>query len=114
MDRLVSYDWPGNVRELQNLVERALILSHGQPLEFPTLGTNEKEVLVPGAGTPEFTAITLDKLNEKYILRVLDYTNGKVSGRDGAAELLGLNPSTLRSRMKKLGITNRRSSPWTS
>ncbi len=105
LERLKAYDWPGNVRELQNVVERALILSQGGPLRFPDLGTGRQ---ASGTSAPprETTRLgTLDEAMADHIRRVLDRTNGQVAGPGGAAEILDMNPSTLRFRIKKLGIT---------
>ncbi len=104
IDRLVAYHWPGNVRELENVIERALILSKGHPLTFDDLaGKNPK-------GTPQIQTeaqdapLKLDEVTSQHIRRVLDITKGKVHGKGGAAEVLGINPSTLRNRMNQLGI----------
>jgi transcriptional regulator with GAF, ATPase, and Fis domain len=103
-DLLQSYDWPGNVRELENLVERALILHHAGPLSF-------RQVLHPAVpdqvvSTPTTTEVPIP-LNEtlvRHIKHALEYTRGKISGPDGAAALLEVNVSTLRNKMRKLGI----------
>ena len=102
IDRLMGYDWPGNVRELENLVERALILSQGAPLTFDDLGeTKTGAPPVPGL---QVKTLRLDAVISAHIRRVLEMTDGKVHGKGGAAELLGINPSTLRYRMNQLGI----------
>jgi transcriptional regulator with GAF, ATPase, and Fis domain len=104
IDRLTAYDWPGNVRELENLVERALILSQGSPLTFDELSKgNEKNIASSPAG-PEGKTLNLDAAISDHIRRVLEMAHGKVHGKGGAAELLGMNPSTLRYRMDQLGI----------
>jgi len=104
MDRLMAYDWPGNVRELENLVERALILSQGAPLTFDDLSRGqEKTRSFPPTG-PEDKTLKLDAVISSHIRRVLEVTDGRVHGKGGAAELLGMNPSTLRYRMNRLGI----------
>jgi transcriptional regulator with GAF, ATPase, and Fis domain len=100
---LLEYDWPGNVRELQNVVERALILSQGRPLTFPNLesalaGTPP----TPEAARSEFPE--LDAVIDRHIRQALTKARGRVEGEGGAADLLGLNPSTLRARMRKLRI----------
>ena len=115
MERLVSYSWPGNVRELENVIERAVILSRGIELEVapgvlpdiavvasaqavaPRPAAEEKST---GAPSPQ----TIDQVERGHILAVLMQTNWRIEGSDGAAALLNLNPSTLRSRMKKLGV----------
>jgi formate hydrogenlyase transcriptional activator len=104
MERILSYSWPGNVRELQNVVERAAILAQGPVLdvEGTFLGTSST---LPSdvAETPR--AETLDDVQRLHILTVLKTTGGIVEGARGAATVLGLHPNTLRSRMKKLGIS---------
>jgi transcriptional regulator with GAF, ATPase, and Fis domain len=101
MERLRNYHWPGNVRELENTVERALILSGGKPLQFNWLGNETQR---PGDRNTEGKPETLDSVVAAHIGKVLEYTGGKVGGPGGAASILGLNSSTLRHRMKKLGI----------
>jgi transcriptional regulator with GAF, ATPase, and Fis domain len=103
LDPLMSYPWPGNVRELENVIERAMILDPAGPLRFEYLGAVIPEGAVSAAGAEEMTE-TLDAVVSRHIQRVLARTGGKVNGPNGAAALLGINPSTLRNRMKKLGI----------
>jgi DNA-binding NtrC family response regulator len=99
MERLQRHSWEGNVRELRNLVERALILSTG-----PSLVIELPHESVPStAFTPE--PLTLDEAERSHILRTLEATRGRIRGQGGAAEQLGVHEATLRSRMKKLGIT---------
>jgi len=104
MDRLKRYDWPGNVRELENLVERAMILYRGKELRFDDLVPGPEPIsesrLEGGDGQP----LELDAATAAHIRRVLGMTGGKIHGPGGAGELLGINPNTLRYRMKKLGI----------
>lgn len=98
MRRLMAYDWPGNVRELKNVIERGVILSTGSDFRMPELQT--------GFGSPlvvDDTA-TLAENERRHILRVLKRTGWKVAGKNGAAKMLGVPPSTLSFRMKKLGI----------
>jgi len=95
MDALQRYDWPGNVRELRNVVERALILCTG-----PTLSIRPPASKSTGGEV----AMTLDEAQRRHILKVLESTGGKIRGDGGAADVLGLKPSTLRSRMQRLGI----------
>jgi chemotaxis protein methyltransferase CheR len=97
MNALQNYRWPGNVRELENVLERAVINSSGPKLRLvDELKTQQKDV----SATQE----TLEAVERAHIVRILEQTQGKVSGKNGAAEILGLNRSTLRARMRKLGI----------
>ena len=108
IDRLMSYDWPGNVRELENVIERALILSGGEPLSFDqvlTRGGRENATPTPAGDQPW----PLDEAISAHIRRAMKQTNGRVQGPGGAAALLGVKPSTLRSRMNKLGIPYKKS-----
>ncbi|HQR45177.1 MAG TPA: sigma 54-interacting transcriptional regulator [Thermoanaerobaculia bacterium] len=101
MERLQAYPWPGNVRELRNVIERAMILSDGPVLR---VGSFAPEKL--GAGVSREGG-TLEEVERAHIVAVLERTRWRVSGEGGAAELLGLNRTTLQSRMKKLGIERR-------
>ncbi|VVS94326.1 sigma-54 interaction domain-containing protein [Desulfoluna spongiiphila] len=105
MDRLKAYPWPGNVRELENTVERALILSKGKPLEFSELHSPPpgSAAQPPAVSGPE--SLELDSVVTAHIERVLKMTGGRVEGEGGAAELLGVNHSTLRHRMRRLNIS---------
>lgn len=105
LDRLMAYSWPGNVRELENVVERALILSRGEgSLRFDSahLAEEQQAPALPIAETDEDQ--TLDAVNARHIRKVMALTHGRVEGATGAARLLGIHPSTLRNRMRKLGI----------
>ena len=99
MASLMRYSWPGNVRELENVIERAVIASRG-----PTLPL--KDILEPAG----FHAVgrsrekTLAKIERDHMLRILEECYWRIEGQNGAAEILGLNPNTLRGRMRKLGI----------
>jgi len=106
IDALMAYDWPGNVREVENAVERALILSDGKPLKF--------DGILGVSGTPRGRAAfatdgdhgprALHDVEAEHISRILKMAGGRIEGPGGAAELLGMNPGTLRHRMRKLGI----------
>jgi len=100
MDALVAYDWPGNIRELENLIERALILSTGDTLEAGDWLPGKKSVSTISSNSSK----TLEELEREHIIATLRKTNWRVSGEKGAAKILGLNPTTLEARMKKLGI----------
>ncbi len=102
IDALMLYDWPGNIRELENLIERGLILSSGNVLEYGSWVPSEK-MRTPNANNKK-PLQKLDDVEKEHILTVLEKTNWKVSGEKGAAKMLGLNATTLEARMKKLGI----------
>ena len=100
----MAYDWPGNVRELENVVERAAVLARGERLEVG-------EPLVAGpvgsaanSGTARPTLGALEVVERNHILSVLEQTQWAIEGERGAARILGLNPSTLRGRLRKLGL----------
>ncbi len=98
MERLQHYGWPGNVRELRNVVERAMILSTGpilriEPPAEPSLGEGEYDAV-----------LSMDEAQRRHILKALRASGGRIRGLGGAAEMLGVNSSTLRSRIKRLGI----------
>jgi len=97
--RLKAYDWPGNVRELENMMERTVLLSQGEELDFrfPAEGVNASGSLFSGSPT-------LDQMQRRYIKHVLEKTGGKVSGPGGAAEILGMKRTTLDKRIRKLGL----------
>ena len=103
MKELVSYDWPGNIRELESIIERALITANGSNvLELPRpLG---RDIDKPVTGTAQDTQTDLESVERSYIVDVLERTHWKISGDGGAAEILGMPSSTLRSKMKRLGI----------
>ncbi len=97
MDALQNYHWPGNIRELENVLERAVINSSGPKLHLvDELKSRQKDIFTAGK--------TLEAVEREHILRVMDHTQWKISGKGGAAEILGLNRSTLRARMRKLSI----------
>ena len=105
MEQLQQYDWPGNVRELSNVIERAMILTTSDSLqvEIPSLG--------PGHHRPR---MTLSEGVKEQILRVLQDTGWRIRGPGGAAEILGVKPTTLEARMAKLGIRRPKRSSKTS
>jgi formate hydrogenlyase transcriptional activator len=115
LDRLAGYSWPGNVRELENVIERALVLSHGGVLDAalglvpvaPPAASGAQpvaSVLVSPATSP---AGRLDDVERAHIAATLDKTGWVIEGPRGAAKILDLHPNTLRSRMKKLGLQRR-------
>jgi transcriptional regulator with GAF, ATPase, and Fis domain len=127
VDCLLGYEWPGNVRELQNVIRRAALVAAGGTIEpdhlalrgapqratplgsrptapDPRAGTSAIDEHRDGEAPRGRTLPPLDDVVRRHIERALSLTGGKVYGSDGAAALLGLKPSTLQSRMQKLGI----------
>jgi len=109
IDVLCSYHWPGNVRELENFIERAVILTSGSELQAPlnelrSTPGNGSEALQPGPPTAPKKPSSLEDIERAHIEDVLRQTKGVIGGKGGAAEILGLPISTLRNRMKKLGL----------
>jgi formate hydrogenlyase transcriptional activator len=107
MREFTGYNWPGNIRELQNVIERAVIVSSDGVLRLPeplvqktTASTIESQT-----SNGSTTVSTLDEAEREHILRALEATGWRINGPKGAAAMLKLHPSTLRFRMKKLGLT---------
>jgi transcriptional regulator with GAF, ATPase, and Fis domain len=98
MEGLERHDWPGNVRELRNTIERGVILSAGQTLELALMKESDQ---------PSTEPVTLAEAQQQHILKTLERTGWRIKGPHGAAQVLGLKPGTLYSRMKKLGIPHR-------
>jgi len=98
LKKLQDYAWPGNIRELSNIIERAVINSKGPVFQI------SEQFEQPKADKELDDIKTLQETEREYILRVLDHTGWRIEGTAGAARVLGLNPSTLRTRMNKLGI----------
>jgi transcriptional regulator with GAF, ATPase, and Fis domain len=110
--QLQNYDWPGNIRELRNVIERAVILARGGPLHFDLPVTDSAPP--PPSSTPHpgpqtglefFTEAEMQRRERENLVAVLEKAGWKIKGPDGAAELIGLKPTTLLSRMKKMGLT---------
>jgi transcriptional regulator with GAF, ATPase, and Fis domain len=101
MEAMTRYSWPGNIRELEHLIERAVILSSGPVLKLPPF---EVEF---GEADSTASSSALEDVEREHILRVLRRTGGKVAGPGGAAEQLGMNRTTLNSRLRKLGISRK-------
>jgi len=97
MKALQDYPWPGNVRELESVLERAVILCPGPVLQLADKLELSSHPLLS-------TMRTLEETERNQILKILSETRWRIDGKDGAAAILGLNPSTLRARMHKLGI----------
>jgi Response regulator containing CheY-like receiver, AAA-type ATPase, and DNA-binding domains len=99
---LQAYPWPGNVRELRNITERAMIITTGPVLHFDVPKIKQSGANQSG---------TLEEVEKQRIIEALNTTRGKVSGTGGAAEMLGINPKTLESRMQRLGIQRNKKTP---
>jgi len=104
MASLTRYSWPGNIRELQNVVERAVVLASGPIVKV------DDSMMRGDDGAQVSPVETLENVERNHILRALNETGWVIHGKKGVAEILGINPSTLRSRMEKLGIKRTRSS----
>ena len=104
LETLQRYHWPGNVRELRNVIERAMIVAKGPKLWIEPPGRT---------ATALTSSLTMKHAEQMHIRDVLDRTNWRVRGKNGAAEILGMKPSTLESRMAKLGISRSDRSPAT-
>jgi transcriptional regulator with GAF, ATPase, and Fis domain len=111
LESLQEYDWPGNVRELRNVIERAVIFARGGSLEFdlPVTGSSaDVPSLAPlNAGQDEWEYLTepeMQRRERENLLVVLQKTGWKIKGANGAAELLGVKPTTLLSRIEKMGL----------
>lgn len=113
MQQLTNYSWPGNIRELQNVIERAVILSPGKVLVLAEKlrgSSATSAVAMPVKTAPVEAAPatgnggSLDEVERRHIESVLNQVNWMIEGNGGAAKVLDMNPSTLRSRMQKLGI----------
>ena len=108
MQRLMAYPWPGNVRELENVIERAVILSPGPALMVPPealpVTAAPEPPAPPAVESPTESRGALREVERQHIVAVLKQTGWRIDGPQGAARVLGLHPSTLRSRIQKLGI----------
>jgi formate hydrogenlyase transcriptional activator len=111
MARLCAYSWPGNIRELQNLIERAAVLATGPVLHIDESALEISRTAALGdlaALAPKSADVSLEEVERQHILSVLAQTKWRIEGNAGAAKLLNLQPSTLRSRMQRLGIARQR------
>ena len=99
MEALQKYPWPGNIRELQNVIERAVINTQGKSLNLVDKLDRSVEM-----DSPENQSRSLHDIERESILKALKDTDWKIEGQNGAADILGLNPSTLRGKMRKFGI----------
>ncbi|WP_051554634.1 sigma 54-interacting transcriptional regulator [Maribacter antarcticus] len=99
IERLMNYNWPGNIRELENVIERAIIVNQGSQLRLGKWFTDSS---IDTVVSDELK--TMETMERDYIIKVLEKTNWKIRGKNGAAQLLGMQPTTLESRMKKKDI----------
>jgi DNA-binding NtrC family response regulator len=99
MEALQRHPWPGNVRQLRNVIEHGAIITTGQTLTLPML-----DDVATGTAMP---AQSLAEIEREHIMRILEKTAWRIKGPKGAAVILGLKPSTLYTRMEKLGIPRR-------
>ena len=106
VEDLKRYAWPGNIRELQNVIERAVILARGGPLHF-TLHESTDAVAAGLKPTPVSTRAQLLELERTSIAKALERSGGKIYGPGGAAEILGMRPTTLTSKIAALQIKRR-------
>jgi len=104
MQQMRAYSWPGNVRELEHLIERSVLLTEGNLIRSVLLPGKKHRQEDEAERQYEFKPKTMFLMEKEYILQVLKYCKGRVQGPGGAAELLDMPPTTLHSRMKKLGI----------
>lgn len=102
LQQLESHHWPGNVRELEHLLERSLLLASGSVISHITLPVTINDM--SKTTSSEYKLKTLEQMEAEHIISVLKSCNGKIGGPGGAAEILGVPPSTLNSKIKKLGI----------
>lgn len=94
----MEYEWPGNIRELENVIERAIINSNSHTLNIEP---------IPKSGNGNMEQLTFEENEKVHIIKTLERTNWKINGAGGAAQILKINPQTLRSKMKKLGIKHK-------
>ncbi len=106
LENLLHREWPGNVRELRNVIERAAILCRGGTIRAADLDAGERSRSRNGSkpASPEGTLPGFEEMQRRYIAEILARTGGRIYGNEGAAALLGMPPTTLQSKLKKLGL----------
>jgi len=109
LQEMIQYNWPGNIRELEHLIERSVLLSSGDTIKQVYLPSNKQ--VAPSAVTENVPLKTIDENEREHILNILKFCGGKIAGDGGAAELLGVPPGTLYSKMKRLNIQREYNSP---
>jgi formate hydrogenlyase transcriptional activator len=103
LQELIRYSWPGNIRELEHLIERSVLLATGNMIKQILLPARKPNALIKSA-SKEIEIKTIDENERDHILCMLKYCKGRIAGEGGAAEILGVPPSTLSSKIKRLGI----------
>ena len=98
MQKLMNYEWPGNIRELENIIERGVILSWDNRFYLPELTDSQPSGIAPKR------ILSMEEMERQHILQALEATNWKIRGEGGTSDVLNIHPSTLYSRIKKLGI----------
>ena len=111
MDRLAAYHWPGNIRELENVIERQVILTQGDTLRFHDLQTRPPGAPPAATHGPVLTEAELKSQQRRNLIQALETCRGKISGQNGVAELLGVAPTTVASRLHKYRLDARRFKP---
>ncbi|HTI92138.1 MAG TPA: sigma 54-interacting transcriptional regulator [Puia sp.] len=104
LNELLQYHWPGNIRELEHTIERSVLLSHGETLKHVDLPATKYIAPDLDGNFDPSVSCTIDENERNHILKILKFCNGKINGRTGAAAILGVPPSTLNSKMKRLNI----------
>ena len=110
LEKLKDYHWPGNIRELENVIERQVILAQGSTLRFSELLAKDQQNIARVGEEPDSSVLTASDLKQqerRNLLMALEKCHGKVFGHNGAAQLLGIKPTTLASRIKKYQIDTR-------
>jgi transcriptional regulator with GAF, ATPase, and Fis domain len=107
--RLEAHSWPGNIRELRHVVERACVLARGHAIDIGASLLATATAIAPASGGAAGGFATLEEHERVYLRQVLEATGGRVEGRRGAARILDVHPSTLRSRLQRLGLAK---PPW--
>ncbi|HZE83172.1 MAG TPA: sigma-54 dependent transcriptional regulator [Puia sp.] len=103
LQELIQYSWPGNIRELEHLIERSILQAPGNTINHIHL-PQPRQSSTPASAKESFVVKTLDENERSFIMKTLKYCSGRIAGEGGAAQLLGVPPSTLNSKMKRLGI----------
>jgi len=104
LQELKLYNWPGNIRELEHLLERSILMTSGDTLKNIVLPVPKSDASTAGNDDPAFVHKTIDENEREHILNTLRICIGRINGQGGAAQILGVPPSTLSSKMKRLGI----------